>query len=204
VSRWTLPSVASRAREVLRDEGARSLWFKVLGETVYRRMLVTELRLPAPPLAQTPRDGLAGRLLTLDDLDAYAALHGHADDAAARMRRGERCFGTWSDGRLVSTRWLATGTVRIEPLGRTVALAPGDVYIYGVFTAHEHRGRGVSVVGATVVPSLLAAEGAQRIVGVLEPESRTAVQLNKRSGYEIVGTIGYVRVGPFRRHFGRL
>lgn len=201
---WTLRAIATRAREVVREDGAKTLWFKLLGETVYRRMLVTELRLPAPAPDRPPREGLDGRLLTAGDLGAYAALHGDAEEAPARMERGERCFGTWSDGRLVSTRWLATGTTRIEPLGRTVELQPGDVYIYGVFTAPEHRGRGVSSVGAAAVPELLAAEGARRIVGVLEPEGKTAIELNKRSGYAIVGKIGYVGVGGTRRHFGHL
>ncbi len=35
--RWTWPQILKRAAEVRREEGLKSLWFKILGETVYRR-----------------------------------------------------------------------------------------------------------------------------------------------------------------------
>jgi ATP-dependent Clp protease ATP-binding subunit ClpA len=49
-----------------------------------------------------------------------------------------------------------------------------------------------------------AAEGARRIVGVLEPENRAGIGANEMAGYRIVGRIGYVKLGPWRRDFGTL
>lgn len=36
--KWTWQQILQRASEILRQEGLKSLWFKVFGETVYRRM----------------------------------------------------------------------------------------------------------------------------------------------------------------------
>jgi len=193
----------SRTRELLRENGLRQLWFRALGELGYRRQLVTELRLPAAPL-QRPETDAEWRFLGEDDLDEYGRLHGFADEAARRFGRGDRCFGVWSGGELASTRWLARGTVRLAYVDREAVLGPTDVYFYDVYTAPEHRRRGISRLAAVVVPELLAAEGARRIVGVLEPENRAGIGANEMAGYRIVGRIGYVKLGPWRRDFGTL
>ena len=192
----------SRAGEVLRQGGRRQLWFRALGELGYRRQLVTELLLPTGAADTTPPPDAQARFLDEADLDAYAALHGTADEATERFARGERCFGIWLDGRLVSTRWLATGTARLGYLGREVALAPGDVHIHETYTEPGHRGRGISGISGAIVPAVLAAEGARRVVGVLEPENTMGIRANEKAGYRIVGRIGYLKLGPWRRDFG--
>jgi hypothetical protein len=194
----------SRAGEVLRDAGLRQLWFRTLGELGYRRQLVTELVLPAAGVGAPETSEVEARFLSDTDLDDYAKLHGASGDASERFADGERCFGIWSDGRLISTRWLATGTARLGYLGREVALATGDVYIYETYTERGHRGLGISGIAGAVVPDALAAEGARRLVGVLEPENTTGIRANEKAGYRIVGRIGYVKIGPWRRDFGHL
>jgi GNAT superfamily N-acetyltransferase len=194
----------SRAGEVLRKDGLRQLWFRTLGELGYRRQLVTELLLPAEAV-DTPRPpDVEARFLGDADPDAYATLHGASREARERFARGERCFGIWLDGRLISSRWLATGTARLGYLGRDVALAPGDVYIYETYTEPGYRGRGISGIAGAVVPAALAAEGERRMVGVLEPENTLGIRANEKAGYRIVGRIGYVKLGPWRRDFGNL
>jgi GNAT superfamily N-acetyltransferase len=194
----------SRARKVLREAGLRQLWFRTLGELGYRRQLVTELLLPVDGVGVHQPSNVEARFLEDTDLDAYATLHAAPDGATERFARGERCFGIWLDGRLVSTRWLATGTAHIGYLTREVALAPGEVYIYETYTEPGHRGRGISGVAGAIVSAALAAEGVRRIVGVLEPENEQGLRANKKAGYRIVGRIGHVKLGPFRREFGRL
>ena len=195
----------TRAGDLLRENGLRQLWFRALGELGYRRQLVTELLLPADAIVAAPKPADSeARFLGDADLDAYAALHGASDEARARFARGERCFGVWLAGKLVSTRWLASGTVRLAYVDREAALAPTDVYVHDVYTAPEHRRRGISRFVAAVVPELLAAEGARRIVGVLEPENRAGIAANQMAGYRVAGRIGYVKLGPWRRDFGRL
>jgi GNAT superfamily N-acetyltransferase len=194
----------SRAGELLRENGARQLWFRALGELGYKRQFVTELLLPADPVDAPQPPETEARFLSDADLDAYAALRAASEEASERLARGERCFGIWFGGRLVSTRWLAHGTVRLAYVDREAVLGPTDVYFHDVYTAPEHRRRGLSRFAAAVVPELLAAEGARRIVGVLEPENRAGIAANKMAGYRVVGRIGYVKIGPWRRDFGKL
>ena len=197
-------SALTRARQLLRDAGPRNLWFRTLGELGYRRQLVTELRLPAPAVDAPQLSDAEMRFLGEADLDAYATLRGASGEASERFARGERCFGIWLDGKLVSTRWLARGRVWLDYIDRVATLAPSDVYYHDVYTLPDYRGRGLSRWSAVFIPELLAAEGARRIVGLLEPENRAGMGANKMAGYRVVGKIGYVKLGPWRRDFGRL
>src|SRR5207302_3972274 len=43
--RWTFATALVRAVQVAREEGVRSLWFKALGETIYRRLAIVVLDL---------------------------------------------------------------------------------------------------------------------------------------------------------------
>jgi ribosomal protein S18 acetylase RimI-like enzyme len=194
----------SRAGELLRENGVRQLWFRALGELGYRRQLVTELLLPADPVDGPQPPDTEARFLGDADLDAYAALRGASGRASERLARGDRCFGIWLAGRLVSTRWVARGTVRLAYVDRDAVLGPTDVYFYDVYTAPQHRRRGISRFAAGILPELLASEGARRIVGVLEPENRAAIAANEMAGYRVVGRIGYAKLGPWRRDFGEL
>ena len=195
-------SIWIRGTELLRRGGARQLWFRILGELGYRRQLVTELLLPTEAVAPTP--GLDGRFLDAGDLAEYGALRGSAEEARSRLAQGHRCFGVWYEGRLVSTRWLAAGTIRLGYLRREVDLPPGQLYIYEIYTEPGHRGRGISGAAGALVPPILTAEGVRRIVGVLEPENRAGIRANEKAGFRIVGRIGYVKLGPWRRDFGHL
>lgn len=202
---WTPTSVAARARVILREQGPRSLWFKVLGETVYRRLLVTELRLPLEPHAQRlPPAGMKLRVLRDDELGAYAELRGGDDVARASLARGERCFGAWLDGRLVATQFVAAGSAYVRPLDRTIALRDGDAYGHSAYAATAERRRGLGTQATVAVAAALEREGFTRIVGVLDPENVPGIRMSERAGYRVVGKIGYLKLGPWRRDFGRL
>ncbi len=186
-----------------RESGLRVALVKSLGETVYRRLDVVELLLPVDVGEPDPRFEL--RFLTPADEPDYAALHrGAGDDLAERLASGHRCFGGWLDGRLVATRWFATGVASIEYLGRSEPLADGELYLYELFTAPDIRGRGVTRAAGTGAVAALSAEGAHRLVGAVLPENASVRSAYLKGGWRTVGRIGFVRVGPFRRGFGRL
>ena len=198
-------SICARAGVVLREEGLRSFWFKVLGETVYRRMVVMELLVPlerrptGPPVA-----GAVLRLVRQDDLDAYADLRGGHAEARKALALGERCLGTWLDGRLLTTHWFADRVARIEPLDRTIPLEHGEAYVHGVFVAAHARRGGLGRYATVAVAAALEDEGFRRMVAVFDPENVAGRRLAERSGYRIVGTLGCVKLGPWRRDFGSL
>jgi GNAT superfamily N-acetyltransferase len=200
--RWSLPTALARAVVVLRDEGPRALWFKVLGETLYRRLRLVELR---------PEDAVQAGSLPLEfgflepsQAEEYARLRPGVDVAAVRQRLvRERCFAAWSDGRLVSTRWVTAGSVYVDYLGRALPLAPGEVWISDTFTDPPYRGQDVSPAAGAALASALVEEGVHaQLAGVL-PENPLGVRAYEQAGYRPVGTVGYIRIGRRRREFVR-
>jgi hypothetical protein len=145
------------------------------------------------------------RFLDSADAEAYRALR--ADDGAELTRRladGDRCFGAWLDGRLVSVRWFSSGSAWIEYLDLRVPLRPDELYMYDLYTAPDLRGRSVSRASAAGWQEVLAAEGVRRLVGSVLPENRPVLRATEKAGWRVVGRIGYVRLGPWRREFGGL
>ena len=51
---WTWRQAWRRALEVLQQDGPQSLWFKVLSETVYRRVILLERLLDEPEAKSHP------------------------------------------------------------------------------------------------------------------------------------------------------
>jgi GNAT superfamily N-acetyltransferase len=188
---------------VLREEGPRALWFKLLGETVYRRLRLVQLR-PEEAVRVDSDLALGLRFLEQADADDYARLRPGVAATAVRQRlEHEQCFGAWHDGRLVSARWVASGSAEIEYLGRVLALAEGEVWISDTFTDPAYRGHDVSPAAGAALARALAAEGVVRQLGGVLPENPLGVRAYEQAGYRRVGTVGYLRIGPWRRDFVR-
>jgi GNAT superfamily N-acetyltransferase len=188
---------------VLREDGVRALWFKILGETVYRRLRLVALR-PEDATGVESDLALDFRFLEPSDGEDYAQFRPGVSAATVRERlERERCFGAWRDGRLASTRWVTSGSVEIEYLGMRLALADEETWISDTFTDPEHRGRDVSPAAGAALARALAAEGiTNQFAGVL-PENPLGVRAYEQAGYRRVGTIGYVRLGRRRWDFMR-
>jgi hypothetical protein len=199
--RWSLRSAAARALAVGRHEGLRQLWFKILGETVYRRLLLVELK-PRDAVAAQSDLALEFRFLAPADAEDYARLRPgvRAETVRSRLER-ERCFGAWHAGTLVSTRWIASGTAEIDYLGRELRLEPGVVWISDTYTDPRVRGHDVSPAAGAALSRALAAEGVERQLGGVHPENALGRRAFEQAGYRRVGTIGYIRLGRRRRDF---
>jgi GNAT superfamily N-acetyltransferase len=200
--RWTPGAALARAAEVMREEGPRALTVAVLGETVYRRLALVERDLAAP--AGRIRADLQFGFLDEGGLDGYDRLRpGQGPQAAARLAAGHRCFATWLNGKLAAVRWLASGSAHIDYLDLRLTLAPGEIYHYDMFTDPSLRRRGISASSQEALFLILREEGYLRIVRAILPENRAAVRDAESTGYRIVGRVGYVRVGSWRRTFRR-
>jgi GNAT superfamily N-acetyltransferase len=201
--RWSAAAAGTRALELLREEGPRSVVFRVLGETVYRRLVLVERDLRcAEPVSVPP--GLRFDFLDERGLDEYSTLRpGLRTQAAARLASGDRCFATWLDGRLAAVRWLATGSAHIEYLDTRLQLADDEIYHYDTFTGPNVRRRGVSTATHGALVRRLRDEGWRWSVRALLPENRAAAADAARGGYVARGRIGYVRLGRLRHDFVR-
>jgi SAM-dependent methyltransferase len=204
-SAWlTWRSAMARAVTIARDEGLRSLWFKILGETAYRRLLVMERPLDKP-LAEVPlRVPAIIKPLRGSDVGDYVAFRPDTDPAEVRRRlaAGHLCFVARCQGRIVHACWAATGLAWVDYLAREVRLAPDEVYHYDSFTVPELRGRNLSPARVTVAARHFRAAGYRRLVALVLPESGQARRPLEKAGYCVVGRIGYIRLGRWRWDFG--
>ena len=189
-------------REILAEEGLRRLVFKILGETVFRRLHLFERPLVPLPSLRGPGIELEYGFLSEADVGKLESLGWdlRPEEAVARLRRGERCFVAFHGERVVSARWLATGTAFIEYLAGEARLGDGEVYLYEAYTAPEYRKLGVYGAASTRLARLLAAEGRVRTVAAVPPDDPAAVRACEAAGYSRAGTVGYVALGPWRRH----
>ncbi len=202
----TLRLALARASHVLRQEGARSLWFKILGETVYRRLLLLERDLQEPIPEVTVRLPVAIGLLKKTEIAAYVQLRTDADAAAIRSRLdgGQVCFAARHRGGLVSTSWAATNRVWIDYLARELPLAADEVYCYDSFTDEAFRGWGLDAARTAEKLRYFRRAGYRRAVCVVSPENRASLRSCAKVGYRFSGLIGYVRIGPWTWHFCRV
>jgi hypothetical protein len=200
---WTVRTALTRAAEVARREGLRSMWFKALGETVYRRLLLLEASVGDVPGPAPGESSLEFSVLSADQIDDNGIGGLTREEAAQRLRRGDRCFCTHRDGQLVALRWVAVAEARVDYLHCRLLLAPGVAYIYDAYTTPEARGSGIFGVTWTALARSLGLEGIHTILGSVLPENRPARRALGKLPYRVVGTMGCTKLGPWRRCFLR-
>lgn len=191
-----------RAWEVLREEGLRSLWFHILGETVYRRMVLFERPLSDPIPSAVAAVPVEISLLQPSEAGEYVAFHPGLDAAEVRGRldRGGKCFIARHQGSIVNACWSAEGSVCIDYLGCNLQLTPGEVYVYNNYTDPRFRSRNIAIVRAIEMLRHFRALGYRRLVAVVVPENKAAFRSPEKAGYRQIGVIGYIRIGRWRHH----
>jgi hypothetical protein len=203
---WTVGRVLRRARQVLREEGLKSLWFKVLGEIGYRRVTLFVREFEEHPVEIVTRVPVQLDRLQPGEIDDYLALRpeGDPDDIRRRLAAGQICFTARVAGRLVHVCWIATGRARIAYLAREIQLAPDEVYSYESFTAPEFRGSHVAPARGAYMQQTMRRSGYRRAVAVVVPENKPAYRAVEKAGFHRVGMLRTFWIGKWRRNFGRV
>jgi GNAT superfamily N-acetyltransferase len=190
----------ARAWRVLRDEGPRSVAFRLASALGYRRLLLLErsLSLPIPEIhARVP---VRLERLPPGAVEAYLAFEPDADRQriVERWKAGHLCFAAWHAERIVSTCWVATHDAWTHYLRCPIELQPGDVYLFDAYTAPAHRGNGIA--GALCMHQLrcLRDAGHIRAVRAARPENATALRLHLRSGFCQFGMLVRIGIGPWQ------
>ena len=194
-----------RAREVLRNEGPRSLWFKMVGETTYRRLLLMEKRIRTPARSVHNQAALDCRLLTAEDVDEYVEFRTdtNRDTILNRLEDGDICFLVRDSGVLIHCCWTAMGRTRIDYLECSIQLAPDAVYVYEVFTSPQYRGRAFSSARSFQMERYFLERGFRRLLAAIGPENRPALRSSEKAKYAVAGKIAYLGAGGWKRHFCR-
>jgi SAM-dependent methyltransferase len=199
----TWSQILKRAAQVLREEGAKSLFFKVLGETVYRRLALLERPLDQPAALIAPR--LPVTMGLLDDPDEYRAFRPDVsrDEVCRRLSAGYFCFVARYQGRIVAALWSASGQAHIDYLDCEFPLSPGEVYLYEALAAPECRGQNVTPALGMWAMQHMGRMGYRRAIGAVMPENKLGLRLCEKAGLQPFGRIGYWKIGPWRRDFCR-
>ena len=203
---WMFRSTLERASEILREEGVRSLWFKILGETVYRRLLLLERPLQDPIPEATARVPIVMSLLQKTEMDEYLEFRAEMDvsEVQSQLDAGHWCFVARSQGRMVATSWAATNRAWLDYLSCELRLAPDEIYAYDSFTEPASRGQNLGPALTAEKLRYFQAAGYRRLVCTISPENRASLRADAKTGYRPYGTIGYVKIGPWRRDFYRI
>lgn len=201
---WTPAQVLRRSREVLAREGARNLVLRVVGEVAYRRMILMQR-----PFDLSMRDldldvPTTFRPLGLEDLEQYLALLPDADraDVVRRFDCRHVCYAAFRDDRLVQVCWIATERAYIDYLRAEIRLPSGVGYLYDLFTAPEARGLNLHRAMWPHVFRYFRNASPTYVLAAFHPENGIQ-RIFARLGFQTVGTLGYVGVGPVRRLFYR-
>jgi SAM-dependent methyltransferase len=191
-----------RAAEILEQEGLRSLWFKFLGETVYRRVDIFEKDLDSERSAVSGGEDLEISSLSAAEVDEFLEFRSYAPRATVleRLEEGQLCHLVRNNGELIHCSWSTTGQIRIEYLGCHCRLRSDAIYIYESYTAPEFRGKSVSVFRSKVVHKYYRGRGYRRYVSVSWPENRPAHRAIIKSGARKSGRMGFWRFW-LRKHY---
>ena len=192
-----------RATVVLREEGIKSFYFKVLGEIGYRRLLVFErsLEKPVPVFAS----GLDVRIRQLEVKEAKDYLVFRPETpgtlVADRITSGHLCFAAWYGDGIVGATWAATQHVWIDYLAFDFPLAVGEVHTYDVYTLPEYRGHGISPAISVHMLRYFAESGYRIATRTILPENRASLRARAKAGYQLAGKVVCIRIGPLKRHY---
>jgi GNAT superfamily N-acetyltransferase len=196
-----------RALRVLREEGLRTFWFKLLGELGYRRLFLLERSL-TEPISTGPAlpAGLTLAWLQPNKLDEYVALRTQFTAAAirARFENGDRCLAARLNGRLVGAMWACVNHPRLQSLQRAVPFAPGEVYTFDAYVIPAARGQSIAPLLSNELARHYQQAGCRRAIRATLPDNQPALRAHAKAGFHPYALIGYVKLGPWRRDFSRV
>jgi SAM-dependent methyltransferase/GNAT superfamily N-acetyltransferase len=198
-----LKAAFRRSRGILRTEGLRAFWFKLLGETVYRRMDLIEKSFSPESTCPVSAEGLDISLLVPSEVDELLEFRSYTgrDEILKRLGRGYFCFLVREQGQIIHNAWLATGRIWIDYLACEFEMACDSLYIFEAYTAPQHRGRSVSSIRFHALEQYGLKQGYRRVIAIVWPENPPVYRSFEKAGYSIVGRAGYVGASRFRKYF---
>jgi GNAT superfamily N-acetyltransferase len=195
-----------RGLRVLRQEGLRAFVLRFLDWAgIYRR-----LELVAHPL-DVIRDIQSAVLVTTGQLEPqalseYLAFRPDQDakEIKNRFDRGDLCFAARHEGRIVSACWLMPNRAYAAYLDREFDVGMGLVFPHDGFTLPEYRRQKVIHRLGEHIARYLKENGYAGVVMAIHPSNVAALDGAAAGRFKIVGSVGFVRIGPWRRDFVRL
>lgn len=165
-------------------------------------VFVWDLR-QAPPEMPAP-DGASCTLLTAAEEPGLSEIDPRMSPGEIRRRlaEGQECVVGWVDGTLAYYRWQSTEAVYVPHIRKTLHPCAGDVIVLDVFTSPRFRGRGIGEFASRQALARSRAMGLRRALWLVAWWNVPALHIARHPDHRrCMGTVGYVNLGPFRRHF---
>ena len=187
-----------RAWQVLRREGVRSFWFRLIGELGYRRLYLLERSLAVPlPSLPCPLP-LEMSWLQSSEVDEYLRLRQSVTPSSVgeRLAQGCRCLMVRAEGRLVGVMWACTQRASISYLDHELPLAAGEVYTFDAYIEPSFRGQAIAPSLSIELLRRFREAGCQRAIRATLPENRAALRAHAKAGFNIFAVIRRLKIGP--------
>jgi len=165
-------------------------------------VFVWELR-QAPPEMPAP-DGVSWRILTPAEWPELGGIDPpmSPEEIRRRVAEGQECVAAWVDGVLAYYRWQSTEAVFVPHIRKTLHPCADDIIVVDVFTSPRFRGRGIGEFASRQALARAWAMGRRRAMWLVAWWNVPALHIAHHPEYRrCMGTVGYVNLGPFRRHF---
>lgn len=202
-SGWSWQQKLKRTVEVLREEGIKSFWFKLLSEMGYRRVLWLKRSLEEPIPDVKPRLPVNIGLLKKTEVDEYIGFHTELQSSylVSRLDVGHWCFVARYKGQMISATWATTLQTSNSYLAHEIRLRPGEVYIYYSFTSPGFRGFSVTPTIYVAMMRYFRDTGYQRMICWVLPENKPSLKALLKVGFRPLGMMRYIKIGLWRWHF---
>ena len=175
----------------------------MLGEILYRRLILAERSLgePLPPFSPV-RDAIV-EMLSWKDVSEYMKFRpdSNREEIERRLRMGQHCFAVFLGNKIVHAAWVTPGRAFVPYLGIHMEPCPGEFYLYDIYTLPEFRGLNLYFYREREMEKELRRRGCRRVIAFVYPENKPALKAMKKSGYRISGKMGFLKLGPFRHDF---
>jgi GNAT superfamily N-acetyltransferase len=178
---------------------------RMAGALVYRHLLVVGRSLVEPDPEIDASVPLSLGFLARHEIAEYLSFHPGETFAEIerRLDRNDVCFLARSGGRMVGAMWTARRSSFVRYLRTEFTIAQDEVYLYDVYTAGAWRGRKIAPALYRRVFQHYRPGGVRLVVGALLPENHASMRSLASTGFRVIGRVGYLALGPWRRHFRR-
>lgn len=144
-------------------------------------------------------EGYVFRHMTPEELPACAELaHVPLDEYRRRCGSGDECYATFHSGEPVNLNWLHFGPCYVYGLGLLIEAGPSECYLYNVFTAPGHRGKGLYKSTQRLLIQRLAERGIVRVRQVVAFDNSVPQLVLPRLGYRRTQDIHHKCIGGLK------
>lgn len=188
---------------IIQENSISGLWFKLLGRTIYRRLILIKRDLHAPVNNVCPGIPITITLLRHDEIDDYIRFRPDADYTTIqhRLDKNAWCFVARHENRIVHSIWAFAKSAWIDYLKCCIQLSDNEIILLDSFTLPEFRGLNIAPARGVFLMQYFKNLGYCRLLGVVHKDNKPAFGPAEKTGWIPCGMKACIMIGPWRYHF---